>query len=228
MNTIFWAADSTVQYNNIFTYPQTGMGQVLHLFLKPEISVSNHAKNGRSTKSFLDQGRLEPIKEQMGEGDFLFIQFGHNDEKESDPSRYTDPQKEYKENLKIFIDAARRAKAHPVLITPLERRAFDDEGQEKESTHGLYERAMQEVAQAENVPIIQLTRMSREKQLEAGPEETKNWYMHVPANKYPHFMDGLTDNTHLKYEGAVIYASCIARGLEELGGIYKELLLTAE
>ena len=73
MKKIFWAADSTVQYNSILTYPQTGIGQMMHLFLKPEVQVCNHAKNGRSTKSFIDQGRLAVIEEQIGEGDFLFI-----------------------------------------------------------------------------------------------------------------------------------------------------------
>ena len=81
MNKIFWAADSTVQTNDYTTYPQTGIGQVFPLFVKPEYQVCNHAKNGRSTKSFMDEGRLKAIEEKIGAGDFLFIQFGHNDEK---------------------------------------------------------------------------------------------------------------------------------------------------
>ena len=86
MNRIFWAADSTVQTNDYTTYPQTGIGQVFPLFVKPEYQVSNHAKNGRSTKSFMDEGRLKAIEEKIGAGDFLFIQFGHNDEKKEDPT----------------------------------------------------------------------------------------------------------------------------------------------
>ena len=85
MNRIFWAADSTVQTNDYTTYPQTGIGQVFSLFIKPEYQVNNHAKNGRSTKSFMDEGRLEAIEEKIGAGDFLFIQFGHNDEKKEIP-----------------------------------------------------------------------------------------------------------------------------------------------
>lgn len=81
MAVIYWAGDSTVQYNSILTYPQTGIGQVFHLFVKPEVRIENHAKNGRSTKSFLDEGRFTVMLDRMGEGDFLFIQFGHNDEK---------------------------------------------------------------------------------------------------------------------------------------------------
>ena len=75
---IFWAADSTVQTNDITTYPQTGIGQVFSLYTRDGVIVSNHAKNGRSTKSFMDEGRLDAIGRQIGEGDFLFIQFGHN------------------------------------------------------------------------------------------------------------------------------------------------------
>ena len=81
MATIYWAGDSTVQYNDITTYPQTGIGQVLHLYLKPDVKISNHAKNGRSTKSFIDESRVPAIYDAITEGDFLFIQFGHNDEK---------------------------------------------------------------------------------------------------------------------------------------------------
>lgn len=99
MTTIFWAGDSTVQYNDILTFPQTGIGQVMNLFLKPEVRVENHAKNGRSTKSFIDESRLTPIYDKITAGDFLFIQFGHNDEKKNDPQRYTDPHSDYMVNL---------------------------------------------------------------------------------------------------------------------------------
>ena len=101
MNRIFWAADSTVQTNNITTYPQTGIGQVFSLFVKDGVTVVNHAKNGRSTKSFMDEGRLKKIDEQIGAGDYLFIQFGHNDEKSEDPTRYTEPFSTFMENLEI-------------------------------------------------------------------------------------------------------------------------------
>ena len=227
MSTIFWAGDSTVQFNGILTFPQTGLGQVLSLYLKPEIRVENHAKNGRSTKSFIDQSRLAPIYDRIGEGDFLFIQFGHNDEKKEDPERYTDPDTEYRTNLGKFINAARNKKAYPVLITSLERRNFEEDGHlRKESEHLAYVQAMKKTAEELSVPLIDLFTMSREKLEKAGPEETLSWYMHIPAGIYPYHPEGLdTDNTHLQYKGAVIYAGCIARGLKELGGIYADLLL---
>ena len=228
MPTIFWAADSTVQYNDITTYPQTGIGQVMHLYLKPEITVSNHAKNGRSTKSFIDESRMVPIYDQITEGDFLFIQFGYNDEKINDPTRYTEPNGEYKVNLGKFINVARNKKAYPVLITPLERRCFVEEYKLGAGEHLEYVTAMKEVAKELNVPLIDLYTMSREEMEKAGEGKTTEWYMHLKENEYVAYPEGKTDNTHLKYAGAVTYAGCIAKGLESLGGIYKELLLKAE
>lgn len=225
MKTIFWAGDSTVQYNEITTYPQTGIGQVFHLFVKPEVRISNHAKNGRSTKSFIDESRLPAIYDQITEGDFLFIQFGHNDEKKADPVRYTEPFSEFKINLGKFINVARNKKAFPVLITPLERRCFTDDGVLGAGEHGDYVKAMKQTANELAVPLIDLYSMSRDELEKAGAEKSKEWYMHLPQGKYASHPEGLIDNTHLKYEGAVRYAGCIAKGLRELGGRYSELLL---
>ena len=104
MNAIYYIGDSTVQFNKIDTYPQTGMSQVLSLFTAEDVVVHPYGKNGRSTKSFIDEGRLVPIEEQIGEGDFLFIQFGHNDEKQADPTRYTEAFGEYQTNLEKFVN----------------------------------------------------------------------------------------------------------------------------
>lgn len=225
MAVIYWAGDSTVQYNSILTYPQTGIGQVFHLFVKPEVRIENYAKNGRSTKSFLEEGRFSAISDKIKEGDFLFIQFGHNDEKKQDPARYTEPDTTFQENLAVFIDAAREKKAFPVLITPVERRCFGEDGCLQAGEHTAYVVAMKQTAEAFGVPLIDLCAMSRKKLIEAGTERSKEWYMHLPAGRYASHPEGLTDNTHLQYEGAVIYAECIAKGLKELGGIYGDLLL---
>lgn len=227
MATIFWAGDSTVQYNDITTYPQTGIGQVFHLFLKPEIKIENHAKNGRSTRDFIDESRLAVIYDRITEGDFLFIQFGHNDEKKENPARYTEPFSDYMTNLEKFVNVARNKKAYPVLITPLERRgAFVDDWKLGESMHKDYVEAMKRTAKNLDVPLVDLFSMSRAELERVGAEASKAWYMHIPAGKYPHFPDGLsTDNTHLQYAGAVVFGGCVARGIKELGGIYKDLLL---
>ena len=225
MSTIFWAADSTVAFNSIRTYPQTGIGQVFGLFVKSGTEIKNYAINGRSTKSFLDEGRLDQIREEIKAGDFLFIQFGHNDEKQADPNRYTDPFGAYKANLNIYIAAAREAGAYPVLITPLERRCFEEDGTLGNGEHGDYVKAMRECAEENQVPLIDLNAKSRKVLEQAGNEESKKYYMNLQPGIYESHPEGLCDNTHLQYAGAVVFGTCIAQGLKELGGIYQELLL---
>lgn len=226
MTTIFWAGDSTVQFNNIYTYPQTGIGQVMPMFLKRDVKVDNRAVNGRSTKSFIDEFRVAYIYDNITEGDFLFIQFGHNDEKINDPSRYTRPDYEFIENLGKFVNVARNKKAYPVFITPLERRCFDENGILGPCTHEEYTNAMIRAGKLYDVPVIDLTSKSREALIASGVEASKEWYMHLPVGKYENYPDGLTDNTHLKFKGALKYAGLIAEGLKELGGIYEQLLET--
>jgi lysophospholipase L1-like esterase len=224
MPVIYYAGDSTVQYNNYQTYPQTGIGQALGLYLKPSVTVANHGRNGRSTKSFIDESRLIPIYDRITEGDFLFIQFGHNDEKKADPTRYTEPFSDFKVNLGKFIHVARNKKATPVLITPLERRLFDEAGNLKPSEHTDYVLAMKEVAAEQNVALIDLFTMSRELLEKTGEVDSRKWHMFFPAGVYENYPEGKTDNTHLRYEGAVTYAGLIAEGLRQLGGIYRDLL----
>ena len=168
------------------------------------------------------------IAERIAEGDFLFIQFGHNDEKKQDPSRYTDPFSEYMLNLEKFVNTAREKKALPVLITPLERRCFVEGDQLGLGEHSDYVAAMKQTAEKLKVPLIDLYSMSRAELRKAGAKKSKDWYMQLPKGVYPSYMEGLADNTHLRYEGAVMYAGCIARGLKELGGRYSDLLVAWE
>lgn len=215
MNRIFYIGDSTVQFNKIDTYPQTGMSQVLPIFTAEGITVCPHAKNGRSTKSFLDEGRFQPVQRQMGEGDFLFIQFGHNDEKQ-DPIRYTEPYGSYQENLRFFITEARRKGAYPVLITPIARRLFDGEGNFLPGSHGDYPEAMRQLGKAENVPVADLTALTEQLLAEMGDEPSR------PLFVWP------VDNTHLKYDGAVTMVRFLCRELERFGPPYSCLLYDPE
>lgn len=224
MKRIFWAGDSTVKHNRINTYPQTGMGQTLNLYLKPGIRVYNHAENGRSTKSFIDEGRLENIDKEIGEKDFLFIQFGHNDQKE-DSERRTEAFGSYQDNLRRFIKLARNHGAYPVLISPLSRRIFDESGILKGHSHMDYPEAMEEVAKELDVAYIDLSEKSRALLSLTGDLDSRKWFMHLQANEYKKYPDSLEDNTHLKYEGAVVMAGLIAQGLRELGSVYSQLLL---
>lgn len=220
---IFWAGDSTVAQNTINSYPQTGIGQVMPLYLKEDVVVYNFAKNGRSTKSFINEGILDKIKEELKEGDFLFIQFGHNDQK-PDEERNTKPFSTYQENLYFYIEAARKRKAYPVLITSLYRRLFSEDGHIKEEVHLEYPDAMKQLGERLKVPVIDLCKKSKELLEKTGDENSKKWFMHLKKGEFTSNIDGLEDNTHLKYEGAVIMAGLVADGLKELDGIYKELI----
>ncbi len=222
---IFYAGDSTCARYSISNFPMTGIGQALELYIKPEIQICNHAIGGRSTKSFIDEGRLQRIAEEIGPGDFLFIQFGHNDEKRWDEKRYTTPFGTYQENLKKFIQTARNAGAIPVLITPVERRCFVDAWKLDVGEHGEYVAGVKQIAEEEQVVLIDLYSKSREKMEEAGAVETTKWFMHLAKGEYLSFPDGKVDNTHLKPEGARIFAGLVAESLKELGGIYSELLV---
>lgn len=225
MKKIFWAADSTVQNNDVTTYPQTGIGQVFPMYVKEGVFVLNHARNGRSTKSFMEEGRLAAIDKEIGEGDFLFIQFGHNDEKKNDPTRYTEPFSTYIENLEKYIDVARKHGANPVLITPIERRHFDENKRLMDSQHTDYVAAMKKAAEKNGVPLIDLFTMSRAALEKAGEEESRRWHMFFDAGIYENYPEGKDDNTHLRYEGAMLYAGLVAKGLLTLGGVYGELIV---
>ncbi|MCR5100588.1 MAG: rhamnogalacturonan acetylesterase [Butyrivibrio sp.] len=225
MRRIFWAGDSTVTTNKISSYPQTGIGQAFDRYTRDDVIVYNHSVNGRSTKSFIDESRLARIYDEISEGDFLFIQFGHNDEKVNDPARYTDPDGEYIVNLGKFVNVARNKGAYPVFITSLERRLFDENGNLKPSEHEPYVKAVKKAGVKFDVPVVDLWTMSREFLTKVGDEDSKKYYMHLAPGEASWKPEGQQDNSHLKYEGACIYAGMIAKGLIELGGIYRTLVI---
>lgn len=208
---IFWASDSTVKTNDFTTYPQTGIGQGMPLFLAKDVIVHNHSENGRSTKSFIDESRLAEIYNKLRKDDFFFIQFGHNDGKKEDKLRFTKPYGQYQSNLEKYINVARNRKAYPVLITPLCRRWFLDGRTLEKEIHGDYPKAMKDLGEKMNTPVIDLYEMSRSFLEKAGDQKSKEYYI-----------EG--DNTHLRYPGAVVFADMIAYGLYQLGAPYKELL----
>lgn len=211
MKKVFYIGDSTVQLNKIDTYPQTGMSQVLHLFLSDDVQVLPHGKNGRSTKSFLDEGRFLPVQAAMEPGDFLLIQFGHNDEK-PDPQRHTEPFGSYQDNLRYFIRAARKAGAHPVLVTPIARRLFDAEGNFRPGSHGAYPQAVRQLGEEEHVPVADLTGLTEAWLAQLGDAASRPFFV------WP------VDNTHLKYDGAVTMVRFLCQELKRFGGVYESLL----
>ncbi len=214
MPTIYYIGDSTVARNTIHTYPQTGLAQGLEWYLREGVRMACHGKNGRSTKSFLDEGRFAPVAAAMQPGDFLLIQFGHNDQK-PDAARHTDPDTTFRENLLLFIHAAQRAGAYPVLITPIERRHFDENGVFLPGSHGPYPEAMRRLGAEVHVPVLDMTARTGEFLSALGDEASRALFM------WP-------DNTHLRCDGAVQLAGLIAEELEKLGAPYADLLAPPE
>lgn len=212
--TVFLAGDSTVTDQPESGYPYCGWGQLLPAQFKHDVAVDNHAQSGRSSRSFINEGRLDAILEKMKPEDFLFIQFGHNDEKPG-PDRGTEPFTTYKEYLKKYIDAARGASAHPVLVTPVHRRYFADDGTLTD-THGDYIIAVRELAEEEGVPLIDLAERSRMLFEQAGIEGSKEDFMWVLPGEYVNFPAGVEDNTHFQERGARRLAIEVAEAIREL------------
>lgn len=208
---IFYAGDSTATYNKIDSYPQTGMSQGLLPYLKDDVWMRSFAANGRSSKSFIDEGRLAAIEREIGEGDILIIQFGHNDEK-PDEKRHTDPETTYPECLMKCAQVARDHGAYPVFVTPLARRFFDEQGVFQPGSHGAYPEAMKKTGRENGVPVVDLTAISESYLAVVGDMPSKPYFM------WP------KDNTHLKPEGAVLFAGFLARELRKLGSPYADVL----
>lgn len=207
MNKIYYLGDSTAAFNSPNTYPQTGMSQGLMELVADGVEVVSLAQNGRSTKSFLEEGLFIPAQEHMGQGDLVLIQFGHNDEK-PDLERHTDPNTTYKANLLFFISEARKRGALPVLVTSIARRLFGENDVFQPGSHGAYPDAVRALGKEEKVPVIDLTAITERYLAQLGDEPSKPLFM------WP------IDNTHLKPEGAAKMAAFLAEGLKELGDPY--------
>lgn len=211
--TLFLAGDSTVTDQPEDGYPYAGWGQLLPALFRHDVCVDNHAQSGRSSRSFIEEGRLEAILQQIKPGDFLMIQFGHNDEK-PDP-RGTDPFTTYKQHLLRYIEAAREKLAHVVLVTPVHRRYFNPNGTLSD-THGDYIKAMQELAAETDTPLIDLAARSKRLFEAAGPEGSKDLFMWVYPGEYMNFPAGVRDNTHFQEQGGEAIARLIADGIRDL------------
>ncbi|SMF28052.1 Lysophospholipase L1 [Priestia filamentosa] len=212
---VYLVGDSTVSTYDSSVAPRAGWGQVFEEEFRHKVTVRNEAQSGRSSKSFIDEGRLDAVLSEIQKGDYLFIQFGHNDEKIEDPSRYTEPSTTYKSYLKQYIDGARAKKATPILITPVERRRFTEEGIAYNS-HGTYPQAMKELGKEENVPVIDLTEKSKALYQELGIEKTKDLFLWLEKGEHPNYPDGVIDNTHFQGNGAREISHLVAEGVKEL------------
>jgi lysophospholipase L1-like esterase len=181
--------------------PEKGWGQVFPLYFKDNVVIENHARNGRSTKSFIDQGLWDTVINRLSSGDYLFIEFGHNDAKKEDPARYADAFGAYKTNLERFITEARQKGAIPVLLTPINRRKFDSTGIFVD-THGDYPKVVREISAAMNVPVLDLHKKSQDLLVLLGPEKSKKLYMYAEPGEFARFPEGKEDDTHFSGTGA--------------------------
>ncbi|MFE6970806.1 rhamnogalacturonan acetylesterase [Isoptericola sp. NPDC057653] len=206
--TVHLAGDSTAGPKSRAAAPETGWGMALPYYLADDVAVANHARNGRSTRSFVVQGRLEDVARDLRPGDLLLVQFGHNDAKVDDPERHTEPWTSYTEHLRRYLDAARTAGARPVLATSVERRRFDDAG-DAVAGHGDYPAAMRALAEQEGVPLVDVQRASLALWQDLGPERTLHYFFHAD--------DGRRDDTHFNPPGAAAVARLVAAGLLEAG-----------
>ncbi|MEU5636999.1 rhamnogalacturonan acetylesterase [Streptomyces rishiriensis] len=201
--TVYIAGDSTAAQKYSDAAPETGWGMALPFFLRSGLPVANHAVNGRSSKSFVDEGRLDAVLAAIRPGDFLLVQFAHNDEKTTDPTRYTEPWTTYQEYLRRYIDGARAKGARPVLATPVERRRFDAAG-DAQPTHGEYPAAMRALAAEEGVALLDVQALSLALWQRLGVEATKTYFNWTATEQ---------DNTHFNPPGAIAVARLVAREL---------------
>ncbi len=206
---IFIAGDSTASVYGPEVFPRMGWGQVLGDFYAKDINVVDLAQSGRSSRSFIDEGFFAEIKNQIGAGDILLIQFGHNDEKINSPERYTKPETDFKTYLQKYIDMARENDATPVLLTPIVRRKFEDG--KLVPTHGQYPNAIRELAASTGTALIDMTRMSRQFVAGLGEAESKAVYLHLAGADGP-----IEDNTHFSETGAYAMAALVVKGLNAL------------
>ncbi|BFP54482.1 rhamnogalacturonan acetylesterase [Streptomyces sp. CMC78] len=215
--TLHIAGDSTAATKSADAAPETGWGMALPFFLARHLRVANHAVNGRSSKSFIDEGRLAALLGGVRPGDLLLIQFGHNDEKTEDPARGTDPATTYRAYLREYVRGARARRARPVLLTSVERRRFGPDGTAR-PTHGEYPAAMRALAAEEGVPLLDIQALSLARWQRLGPDGTLPLFLWLKPGESPNHPDGAQDNTHFRPPGAVETARMTARALLD-GGV---------
>lgn len=200
--TLYMIGDSTMANKPLApAQPERGWGQILPLYFKPELRVENLAMNGRSSKSFRDEGRWQPVLDHLQPGDCVIIQFGHNDEKSADPKRYTEPFGSFKENLQRYVREVREKKGNPILATPVVRRAFTN-NTELRDTHGDYTVAVRQLAQEQKVPLLDLEKDSRALVQQLGPDLSRKMYMWIEQGEFATVAAGKKDDTHFNAYGA--------------------------
>ena len=214
--TIHLAGDSTMSIKRDEKRPETGWGEYLAQQFRPgAVVVDNRAMNGRSTRTFIEEGRWDALLEATKPGDVVLIQFGHNDQSVEKPDRYTPPA-DYTRNLQRFVADVRAKSATPVLLTPVARRRFDEEGRVVAS-HGEYPDLVRMLAAREHVALIDMERRSTAVLQEAGAESSKALFLWLAPAEQENYPQGVQDNTHFSRKGAQRMAREFAAAARESG-----------
>src|SRR5262249_29822612 len=200
--TLFMAGDSTMATQRLVpATPGRGWGQMLQPYFQDHVRVENLAWSGGRSKSFRDKGRWNKRRCRPQPGDFVSIQFGHNDSK-PDKERHPEPFESFRENLERFVQEVREHKATPILATPIVRNVFNDDGKTLRDTHGDFVVATRNVAEEQKVPLLDLTKKTGELLVKLGPERSKRLFNNVEPGEFPQYPDGFKDGTHLNAAGA--------------------------
>ncbi|MDR2805134.1 MAG: rhamnogalacturonan acetylesterase [Dysgonamonadaceae bacterium] len=208
--TVFLCGNSTVVDQD--NEPWCGWGQMIPRFFGRGIAFANYAESGESANTFIAAGRLEKLLTQAHAGDYLFVEFGHNDQKQTGEG--IGPWTSFAESLKIFIAEARKQGMYPVLLTPVQRRRFDEKG-EIVNTHGEYPDAVRKLAENEKVPLIDLHQMSKTLYEALGENNSLKAFVHYPAGTFPNQPNALEDNTHFNAFGGYEIARCVIEGVRQ-------------
>lgn len=211
--TLYMIGDSTMADKSVNAYPETGWGMPFHYFFDSTIKVDNRAKNGRSTRTFITEGLWKSVMATLKQGDYVFIEFGHNDEVPTKGS-YTKPQ-DFTKNLQKFVADTRSKGAHPILMTPVARRHFDttDGNVTLIDTHKAYGALVRDIARNQQVPLIDLQTESMALLRKLGPEKSAFLYNQLQPGEHPHYPNGVVDNTHFNELGARKMAEIVLRDI---------------
>jgi lysophospholipase L1-like esterase len=211
--TVWLAGDSTMAQKQPDKRPETGWGEALQpCFDSSRVRIANRAMNGRSTRSFVAEGRWKAIVDSLKAGDYVFIQFGHNDEKVG-TANYSSPD-DYRRNLLRFVDDVRSRGGHPVLFTPVVRRRF--EGTRLVDTHGAYPDAARAAAAEGHVPLVDMTRTSAALVEPLGPDSSRTLWLHLEPGANANYPAGVHDDTHFNPRGAERMAGLAVEALRAL------------
>lgn len=213
--TIFLAGDSTMADKPDPDYPERGWGQLFRERVRFPARLENHAQNGRSTASFIREGRWQALLDNVDPGDWVILQFGHNDQKADRPERYAPAHGAYRDNLMFFIRSVREKGGHPILATSVARRNWDDQGV-LIPTHGEYPDVVRALASEEKVPLMDLEHLTSDLYRDYGVEDSKRLHLWFAPGEHPRIPDGLSDNTHYSETGARIVAGLVADSIKRL------------